>query len=116
MTLASRIASVDAEPDLRDAAAVRPAVAGPLFEGAADATLTAAAAAAAAAAPGGEIVGIATAGRGSIAVVGTDTDAGIDGGRSDTMLLSRVDTASSGPRITVGDVVEGAICSATWDG
>ncbi len=112
MTLASRIASVDAEPDLRDAAAVRPAVAGPLFEGAADATLTAAAAAA----PGGEIVGIATAGRGSIAVVGTDTDAGIDGGRSDTMLLSRVDTASSGPRITVGDVVEGAICSATWDG
>ena len=103
MTLSSGIASVDAEPNLRDAAAGRPTVADPLFEGAADATLTAAAA------PTGEIVGVVAAGRGSIAVVGVDTDAGVDGGRSDTMLLSRVETASSVPRITVGDVVEGAI-------
>ena len=104
MTLASRIASVDTESDLRDAAGTRPAVADPLFEGAAEATLTGAAAA-----PTGEIVGVAAAGSGSIAVVGVDTDAGVDSGRSDTMLLSRVDTASSVPRITVGDVVEGAI-------
>ena len=104
MTLSSGIASVDAEPNLRDAAAERPTVADPLFEGAAEATLTGAAAA-----PTGEIVGVAAAGSGSIAVVGVDTDAGVDGGRSDTMLLSRVDTASSVPRITVGDVVEGAI-------
>ncbi len=118
--------SVGAEPDARDAAAGRGAVAetgglaaAPMVGSGASVGVTVFAGAvvaigtdigaAVAAALGRATVAIVAAGTGGIAFDGADADAdaGVDGVWSDTMSLSRGDTTSS--RIAVEDVVEGSV-------
>ncbi len=120
--------SVGAEPDARDAAAGRGAVAetgglaaAPMVGSGASVGVTVFAGAvvaigtdigaAVAAALGRATVAIVAAGTGGIAFDGADADAdadaGVDGVWSDTMSLSRGDTTSS--RIAVEDVAEGSV-------